>query len=614
MATVRELITTWGFKVDFKTLERMDIKINKLTKDVSTVGKNLNRVSKNMVSFGSRMSAFVTLPILGLGIATLKASGNFEAGMNKVDALAKITTVSLQQLEDQARMLGETTKFSATQAADAMGFMAQAGLNSEQIFNAMPDALNLASAAQIGLAETADLVTNVMAGMGIESNELGNAVDVLTKAFISSNTDLSQLGQAMKFAGPVAKGFGLDIETTAAILGSMGNAGIQASLAGTSLRGALIRLASPSKEAAKIISNLGVVTSDGAGGIRNLVDIMDDLSKAGISTTQIMEVFGVRAGPAMEVLISKGTKSLREFIKQLRNSGGIADTVAKKQLRGLNGAWITMKSAIEGLSIAIGKSGLLEFFTDLVKSITSLVRQISKLNPGLLRFGSIVLITLAIIGPLILAFGLLGISIVSISKAFILLKIGMIAARTAMLGFTLSMLIFPAIALILGLALAVLIDDFKNFFQGNKSALGVWIGEWRIVKAGLLGIYDQMVDGTSTAMQKISDIIKNPVKEIKGLISDLQFLPGFLGETFGITSIQDQSFLPSGGLITSGAIGRGTVNRNSSNNVTTNVTISIPEGTPEQQIAQVEEAGKRVVQDEIDLILRRLNNEFPEVE
>ena len=159
-----------------------------------------------------------------------------------------------------------------------------------------------------------------------------------------------------------------------------------------------------------------------------------------------------------------------------------------------------------------------------------------------------------------------------------------------------------------------MIDEFRNFFAGNRSLLGEWLGEWRVVKDGLLGIYNQMIDGTSQAMEKISDIIKNPVKEIKSLIDDLKFLPGFISETLGISSIQDRSFiLDQGGILLQPA-GGGTINRSTSSKVSANINISIPEGTPEQQIAQVEEAGKRVVREEIDILLRQVNNEFPEVE
>ncbi len=492
MATIRELVTTWGFRVDLAAIERFDQRIGRLRGRVDGVGRNIEQVARGAQAFGGRMSLAITAPIVGLGILSLKAAANFEAGMNRVDALTTIVGTSLQDLEKQALMLGSSTKFSATQAADAMGFMAQAGLNSQQIFNAMPDALNLAAAANIGLAETADLVTNVMSGMGIESNELGIAVDVLAKTFISSNTDLSQLGQSMKLAGPIAKGFGLDIQETTAILGLMGNAGIQASLSGTALRNSLTRLALPSAKAAKILSTLKVKTDDGSGGIRNLVDIMFDLEKSGASTTEIMEIFGLRAGPAMEVLISQGNESLRDFITKLRGAGGTAKEVADKQLRGLTGAWISLKSAMEGLSIAIAKSGLLAFVTSAVKKITALVRKLSSLNPNILRFGTVVLGVVAGIGPLVLILGTAALAFKSLAIAAGFANVGLL---------TIPLIIFAIIA-----AIALLADDFIVFSKGGNSVIGLMVKQFEILANQIKKELQPLIDLVSFFIELIASI------------------------------------------------------------------------------------------------------------
>lgn len=469
---VRELFTTWDFNVDFKTLNKMDKKIGKIIDNTENVGKNFGRMSENVRNAGLKMTAFLTVPIALFGFATLRAAGNFEASMNRVGALTQSTGDEFDKLNERAKDLGATTQFTATQAADAMSFLAQAGLKTKDIYNAMPDALNLAGAAQIDFATTADIVTNVMSGMGIASENLGEVVDILTKTFISSNTDLSQLGEAMKFAAPVAKGFNLKLEETVAILGLMGNAGIQASLAGTSLRGALTRLSAPTGAIAKILSRLGVQTKDGAGGIRNLVDIMIDLEKAGATSSEIMQVFGLRAGPGMLSLLEKGTDSIKEFIKVLSESGGTAKEIQRRQLEGLNGAILALTSAFESLQLAIADSGLLKFSTKVIKNLTKFFRKLAKTSKEALNFVVVLLAIVAVFPPMLLGLGLMGLALKGVVTGFALAKTAMLAFRKASVRTILLWIAVP-IAIAIGVALITAIfEDMFAFFIGGESVIG----------------------------------------------------------------------------------------------------------------------------------------------
>src|SRR5690606_26502147 len=164
----------------------------------------LQDAGQKMQQVGASLTRNLTLPIVALGGAALKAGADFEQGMNRVRALTGATGDTFKALEDQAKRLGATTQFLATEAADAMGFLAQAGFNAEQILGSMEATLNLAAAAQLDLGQAADIVSNVMQGYGLATSEAGRATDVLTQAFSSSNTNLEQLGQAMKYVGPIA--------------------------------------------------------------------------------------------------------------------------------------------------------------------------------------------------------------------------------------------------------------------------------------------------------------------------------------------------------------------------------------------------------------------------
>ena len=256
-----------------------------LTRGLSSARSATKKFGKDLRRTGKMLSARVTLPILGIGIAILKSAADFEAGMNRVQALTGATEKQFEALEDQAKELGATTQFSASQAADAMGFLAQAGFDANKILSAMPATLNLAAAAGMELGETADIMSNVMQGFGLDASESGRASDVMTAAFISSNTNLQQMGEAMKFVAPVAKGMGLSFEETVAVLGLLGNAGIQASMAGTTLRGMMVRLVDPSTQAAKLIKKLGINVLGTDGKISSMSNIIGQLGEAGANTT-----------------------------------------------------------------------------------------------------------------------------------------------------------------------------------------------------------------------------------------------------------------------------------------------------------------------------------------
>ena len=353
------------------------------------VDDGLKKTQSKFKKFGDKTAAAVTkatqalaLPVAAAGAGILKASGDFELAMNQVSAVSGATQEQFAKLRDQAKELGATTQFSASEAAQGMSFLAKAGFDANEVLGAMPKTLELAASAQMDLATTADIVSNVLSGYGLEVKELARVNDVMVKAFISSNTDLQQLGEAMKFAGPVASAMGQDFEEVVAALGKMGDAGIQASMAGTSLRGALTRLANPAKSAADILDGLGVTVTDSAGNMRPLLDILEELQRAGLTSAQAMEIFGQRAGPAMLALMQSGIGGVREFAAELKDSAGTSARIAAVQMEGFNGALKELKSAMEGLAIAIGDSGLLDFMTHAAKGASMLVRGLAALPPG----------------------------------------------------------------------------------------------------------------------------------------------------------------------------------------------------------------------------------------
>ncbi|MBX8799221.1 phage tail tape measure protein [Ochrobactrum sp. MR28] len=284
----------------------------------------------------------------------VKLAAGFETEMNRVKALTNATDEQFNKLRSQALYLGRMTQFTTRQAADAQGFLAMAGFKTNEIYEAMPGTLQLAASAQLDLAKAADIVTNILTGYQKKGTELGHVNDVLVKAFTSANTDLVQLAEAMKYAAPVASSAGVEFEETTAALALMGNAGIQASMAGTGLRGAITRMLSPTKGVREAMEEANLTFTDSKGRLLPLLDIIKQLEPHADNTGMMMKIFGQRAGPAMMALISQGSGSLEKLTDELKNSAGTAERVSKVQMEGFNGMLKELQSSAEGTAIALG--------------------------------------------------------------------------------------------------------------------------------------------------------------------------------------------------------------------------------------------------------------------
>lgn len=497
--------------------------------------KSLQRV-KNMGAAMRNVGRFMTLsltaPIIGFGAAILKVAADFEKGMNQVKALTGATGKELEMLSDQAKKLGATTQFSAGEAADAMGFLAQAGLKANEIFATMPATLNLAAASGNDLATTADQMTNIMQGFGLESSEAANVSDVLTNAFTNSNTNLTELAEAMSFAGPVASGFGISFEEAAAAMGLMGNAGIKASRAGTALSGALVRLANPAKEQAELMDELGLSVFDSQGKLFSLVNVLEQLERGGATTADMMKLFGQRAGPAMAAVLKQGSIALKEFTIKLEDSGGKAKEIADVQMKGLSGAMKSLKSALEAVAIAIAETGLIKWATDIATAVAKWVREIAKSNPAILKWGVIIAGVIAVAGPLLLLLG----SFVAVIGS-ILSPIGLLIAGIGLL-----------IAAIIGIGIAAWVfkDDIIDAFNAVKKFAIDW---WQELKRRVFGAFIAAIDAIVGAWDAMVNLVSDtPTHQAAIPPSSTDDGSGFSDDAFrdttGTDRDQDTSVVP----------------------------------------------------------------------
>lgn len=360
-----------------KAIDQFSPVASKIKGSFQSITGKIDNSTKSVNRFSSAFSQLKTIATGAVGYKIGNVLYRFSEQMQGVKSVAVETGVSFSEIEKQAKLLGRTTRYTASEAASGMYFLAKAGYSTQKIYDTIPSTLLLASAANLDLARAADIVTNIMASQQLESKDVGMAVDVLTKAFSSANTDLVQLGDAMKYAGAVSHGMGTSFAEATAALAMMGNAGIQSSMAGTALRGALSRLSNPPKSVRKVIKALNLEFYDTKGNLKSIVDVIDELGKKKVGTRHLMAIFGQRAGPGMQVLVSQGPEKLKQFVKTLEDSEGFAQRAADIRMEGLYGSWKKMVSALEGLIHTLGDLGLNQLLSDIAVGIANLSNWLS---------------------------------------------------------------------------------------------------------------------------------------------------------------------------------------------------------------------------------------------
>ena len=324
-----------------------------------------------------------------------------------------------------------------------------AGLDTNEILEATPQILSLASAGAMDLGAAADIATNVLSGFNLEISDLAHVSDVLAQAASSSNTSVEQLGYAMAYVGPVASSAGLSIEETTAAIQIMSDAGIQGTMAGTALRGALSSLLSPTKQATDILATYGLTAADVDPQVHSLAEIIDTLGAVGISTGDAMTLFGDRAGPAMLTLIRSGGDGIRDYTRALEACDGAAQRMAETMKGGIGGTLEEMEGAIESLSIAFGDL-IAEALLPVIHGVTNLANWLSDLDEGTQRVIVTTGLLAAATGPVIWGLGTLAGSVGSMISLYRTYQASTIAATVATRGFSAAIAANPIGLAIIG--------------------------------------------------------------------------------------------------------------------------------------------------------------------
>ena len=419
--------------------------------------KDLDKASKSAdKSFGKMMKSAkaATAAFVGIGAAagkifveSARTYGNFTEALQDVSAKTGATKKQLDQLSVSMRNAAKATRFTATETAQAGTFLAQAGLNVREINDALRPTLDLAAATKTSVQNTADFMTNIMKGMGMSSNELERAADVLAVTTAKSNTNLTDLATAMSYAAPSARAMGMEIEETSTLIGMMANAGIKGSMAGTALRGAFSSLATTGgltekaiadstgamTQQAKTLRRLGVHTKDAEGNVRGLTDILNDLKDAGGNEQDMIAIFGRRAGSAMMQFMNEGLMGADALKEKLDNARKAAEKMAATQMDSLNGDLLLFNSQLEELQMVVAENGINDLFRGITQSATKFMKNAEPAMASIAKYADEIAVGLAALTGVIVLGGLakLTTGIFLLTKAMLLNPVFLIAA-----GFT----------------------------------------------------------------------------------------------------------------------------------------------------------------------------------
>lgn len=334
-----------------------------------------------MAAIGSKAVSVVGNGLKSLTTGAISAGTNFESAMSSVASISGATGNDLKELTSKAKQMGATTQFSATEAANAMEYMAMAGWKTKDMVSGIGGIMNLAAASGSDLARTSDIVTDALTAFGKSASDSGTFADVMAAASSNANTNVEMMGETFKYVGAAAGAMGYSIQDIALATGLMANSGIKGSEAGTALRSVITRMAKPTKESSTAMKKLGLSMTDSKGRMKSFGTIMKDMRKGMKGMTEDQKASyaamlgGQEAMSGVLAIANASEKDFNKLSKAIDNSKNAAQNMAKVKLDNLKGDVTILQSSMEGLGITIfdqvggNLRGLVGTATDVVGKI-----------------------------------------------------------------------------------------------------------------------------------------------------------------------------------------------------------------------------------------------------
>lgn len=358
-------------------------------KDAGEDSKEFGDASKEAVNqlAGALAAAGVAKTVEEIAAALMEcvdAFGEFESQMSTVEAISGASSAQMGELTEKAKEMGATTSFTATEAGQALEYMAMAGWKTNDMLGGLEGIMNLAAASGESLGATSDIVTDALTAFGLAASDSAHFADVLAAASSNSNTNVGMMGETFKYAAPVAGALGYSIEDTALAIGLMANAGIKGSQAGTALRGTLTNLAKPSESAAIYMEKLGISLTDNEGNVKSLSELIGTLRERFSELTEAEKaeyaagIAGKEAMSGLLAIVNASEADYQKLAHAIDTCNGSAQRMAETKLDNYAGQVKLLESAIDGLKLEIG-SQLAPVLTDLAGGATTVVGGLTKL-------------------------------------------------------------------------------------------------------------------------------------------------------------------------------------------------------------------------------------------
>jgi TP901 family phage tail tape measure protein len=506
-----------GMEQDLKSLNQEIAKQEsgwyKMGKALEPIGQKMQDIGKGMQSVGKNLTRTVTLPLVGLGAAAIKVGMDFEAGMSEVAAISGATGEEFEKLSALAKEMGATTKFSASQSAEAMKYMAMAGWDTTQMLDGLEGIMMLAAASGESLASVSDIVTDALTAFGMSAGQSAEFADLLANTASSANVNVATMGETFKYAAPLFGALGYSAEDAALAIGLMGNAGIKGSQAGTALRGALTSLADPSGDAAVLMKELGLSITDASGEMKPFKEVMDDLRSAFGNLDEAQQaqaastLFGRNAMSGMLAIINASETDYAKLTEATREYSGAAGEMAEIMEDNLQGQLTKLKSALEGVGIQIFEI-LVPHLNTLVAALMKAVEFFANLPEPVQTVIVAVAGLAAALGPVIYILGSIVAKAGVLISAFSKISIAIAGKTAALGGATAASGALVAAKGALAAAFAALTAPIALVVAAIVAVIGIGyllIRNWDTIKEVGAEVWTGLKDGVSRAVSGIGE-------------------------------------------------------------------------------------------------------------
>lgn len=514
-ALQREIVET---EEELRRLQQEAATTNTALSKIDVAGQKMEAVGNSIAGAGKKMMG-VTTVIGGVGVAAVKTAADFDSAMSQVAAVSGATGKDFDNLRNKAREMGSKTKFSATEAAEAMNYMAMAGWKTEDMLDGIEGVMNLAAASGEDLATTSDIVTDALTAFGLSAKDSGHFADILAAASSNANTNVSMMGETFKYCAPIAGALGFSAEDTAEAIGLMANAGIKSSQAGTALRTIMNNLAGEVKISGKAIGDVTIATTNADGSMRDLSDILADCRSAFGNLTESEKaqaaesLVGKNAMSGFLALMNAGEGDIAKLSSAIDNCDGSAEKMAMTMQDNLAGQLTILKSQLQELAISFGDI-LMPAIRSIVSKLQGFVDKLNGMDEGTKRTIVTIALLVASIGPLLVIIGTVISKIGVAMQGFVKLANGISKLKVAVqggtgvlgkLGAALGGISAPVLAVVA--VIAVLVAAFVHLWKTNEGFRDAIIGTWNRIKDTISGFCQGIVDRLNALGFQFTDIV-----------------------------------------------------------------------------------------------------------